>query len=314
MLIAHISDLHVLVPGDLAYNVVNTNPLVESAIAHMANLSPEIVVITGDLVHNAQIAEYQRLKSILSQLTMPVYLLPGNHDNRDLIRQVFTEHTYLPRTGCLQYTVEGHPLRLIMLDTNVPGKGHGELDSDRIDWLDQQLSHHPHQPTLLFMHHPPFNTGIDLMDSIGLISHQALAAVVKKYDCIERIGCGHTHRPIQTRWAGTLAYTVPSPVHQVSLDLSTPSQASTFTMEPPAYQIHLWNSDRGLVSHLQYVNAYEGPYPFSNWFAHQYLQPPFFAAAFFRSRLFRSRFFPQPLFSQPLLSSHCSLQGFGDRP
>lgn len=262
MLIAHISDLHVLAPGELAYGVVDTNPMVERAMTHLAHLAPDLIVITGDLVHNVELIEYQQLKSILSRLTMPVYLLPGNHDSRELIRKVFTDHTYLPSTGFLQYTVEGHALRLIMLDTNVSGEGRGELDASCLQWLDQQLSQQPTQPTLLFMHHPPFTTGIDLMDGLGLTGRDALAKIVEKYDCIERIGCGHIHRPIQTLWAETLAYTVPSPVHQVSLDLSGSAQAATFTMEPPAYQLHLWQPGNGLVSHTQYINAYDGPYPF----------------------------------------------------
>ncbi|MEL6938761.1 MAG: phosphodiesterase [Cyanobacteria bacterium J06598_1] len=262
MLIAHISDLHVMGPGNLAYDIVDTGPMVEKAIAHIATLSPDLVVITGDLVHNVQPAEYQRLKTILSALSMPVYLIPGNHDSRDLIRTTFTSHTYLPSTGYLQYTLQSGPLRLIMLDTNVPGKGHGELDDERLTWLDEQLSEQPHQPTIIFMHHPPFTTGIDMMDGYGLSGLDQLESIIQKYSCIQRIGCGHVHRPVQKLWAGTLAYTVPSPVHQVSLDLSATAQAATFTMEPPAYQLHLWNDQTGLVSHTQYINSYDGPYPF----------------------------------------------------
>jgi 3',5'-cyclic-AMP phosphodiesterase len=262
MLIAHISDLHVMAAGELAYGVVDTYPMVARAIAHIAQLAPDIVVITGDLVHSVQRVEYQRLKALLQPLTMPLYLLPGNHDSRDLIREVFTDHAYLPSTGFLQYTVEDYPVRLMMLDTNVPGEGRGELDASRLQWLDEQLNKQPQQPTLLFMHHPPFITGLDLMDGFSLTGSDALATIVKKYDCIERIGCGHIHRPIQTRWAGTLVYTVPSPVHQVSLDLSGADQAATFVMEPPAYQLHLWRANLGLVSHTQYIDRYDGPYPF----------------------------------------------------
>jgi len=262
MLIAHISDLHVMVQGELAYGVVDTTPMVERAIAHIANLNPDVVIITGDLVHSVKPAEYHRLKEILQQLTMPVYVVPGNHDSRELIKETFTKHSYLPQKGYLQYTVEDYPLRFIMLDTNVPGKGHGELDSVRLNWLDQQLGQQPDRPTLIFMHHPPFTTGIDMMDGYGLKGMTALEDVIKKYECIKRIGCGHVHRPSQTLWAGTLAYTVPSPVHQVSLDLIASAKSATFTMEPPAYYLHLWTQESGLVTHTQYVNEYEGPHKF----------------------------------------------------
>lgn len=262
LLLAHISDLHVMVPGELAYGIVDTGPMVERAIAHLTQTNPDLVIITGDLVHQVKLAEYQRLKKMLAPLKMPVYIIPGNHDSRELIRQVFTDHTYLPTAGYLQYTVEDYPLRLIMLDTNVPGQGHGEIDTARLTWLDQQLAQQPNRPTLLFMHHPPFTTGIDLMDGYGLHGLTDLEAIVKKYSCIKCIGCGHIHRPIQALWAGTLAYTVPSPVHQVSLDLVGDAKSATFVMEPPAYQLHLWDETSGLVSHLQFINQYDGPYSF----------------------------------------------------
>ncbi|MEM6597249.1 MAG: phosphodiesterase [Cyanobacteria bacterium P01_C01_bin.69] len=262
MLIAHISDLHVMVPGELAYGVVDTGPMVERAIAHLQTRNPDLIVISGDLVHSVTREEYLQLKTMLAPLPMPVYLMPGNHDSRELIRDVFNHHTYLPSSGYLQYTVENYPLRLIMLDTNVPGEGRGELDAERLTWLDTQLSQQPDKPTLLFMHHPPFTTGIELMDGYSLSGLAELESIVTKYSCIQRIGCGHIHRPIQKLWAGTLAYTVPSPVHQVSLDLNATAKAATFTMEPPAYQLHLWQKDSGLVSHTQYINDYEGPYSF----------------------------------------------------
>ena len=267
MLLAHISDLHVMIEGNLAYGIVDTGPMVEKAIAHIKSLSPDAVVISGDLVHEVKIDEYERLKEMLSVLEMPVFLMTGNHDSRDFIRQVFANYDYLPAQGFLHYTVEDYPVRLIMLDTNVLGEGRGALDSARLQWLDSQLAAQPDRPTLIFMHHPPFSTGIKMMDGLGRTGADELAEIVRKYDCVERVGCGHLHRPIQKRWAGTLAYTVPSPVHQVSLDLVSDSDYSSFVMEPPAYQLHLWREGEGresagLVSHVQYINSYDGPYTF----------------------------------------------------
>jgi 3',5'-cyclic AMP phosphodiesterase CpdA len=99
------------------------------------------------------------------------------------------------------------------------------------------------------------------MDRIGLANADALHAIVQRHPQVERVLCGHLHRPIQVRWAGTLASTAPSPAHQVALDLAedAPSQ---FVMEPPAYQLHRWHPGTGLVSHTAYVGAFDGPYPF----------------------------------------------------
>ncbi|MFX8389412.1 hypothetical protein ABTL55_19310, partial [Acinetobacter baumannii] len=90
---------------------------------------------------------------------------PGNHDARDALREVFPDHAYLPKTGFLQYTVEGLPVRLVALDTLMPGKGYGVLGAERLDWLEARLGESD-RTTILFMHHPPFECGVDAFDGI----------------------------------------------------------------------------------------------------------------------------------------------------
>ena len=129
MLIAQISDMHLKGEGELLYGRIDTTGFLERAVAHVNALDPrpDIVLATGDLVDNGKPEQYANLKRVLAPLEMPVYLIPGNHDARDAMRAAFPEHGYLPADGFLQYTVEGLPVRLIALDTLVPGKGHGEL-------------------------------------------------------------------------------------------------------------------------------------------------------------------------------------------
>lgn len=79
---------------------------------------------------------------------------------------------------------------------------------------------------------------------------------------VEAVLCGHLHRPIQCRWADTIAMTAPSPAHQVALDLRQDDPGLGFTMEPPAILLHLWRPGPGLVSHTSYVGAFDGPHPF----------------------------------------------------
>ncbi|MEM9809469.1 MAG: phosphodiesterase, partial [Cyanobacteria bacterium P01_D01_bin.56] len=165
--IAQISDLHVQTPGQLAYGVVDTNTLVADAIAQLSRLNPapDVVVASGDLVHNGTVAEYEHLTSLLVPLQCPVYLMPGNHDHRDHLRQMFSDHTYLVNGKThLSYVVEDYAIRMVMLDSIIPGKGQGCVDAERLLWLEQQLSSNPDKPTMLFMHHPPFATGIPWMD------------------------------------------------------------------------------------------------------------------------------------------------------
>ncbi|MEL6161421.1 MAG: phosphodiesterase [Cyanobacteria bacterium J06623_5] len=263
MIIAQISDLHVLAGDDRAYGIVDTNSLVAGAIAHINQLTPQpdCIVASGDLVHYGTLAEYQQLKTLLSALKVPVYLLPGNHDSRENMRKIFPEHTYWPTDSeYLHYIVKTPDVQMIMLDTIVPGEPHGEIDGPRLTWLQTQLEASPQLPTLIFMHHPPFITGIPMMDSIGLRGSDKLSQLIQQHPQVERITCGHLHRSIYRRWAGTVATTQPSLVHQVVLDMKT-EFGGTFAMEPPAYQLHIWTHD-SVVSHTVFVGPFDGPYPF----------------------------------------------------
>ncbi len=223
-----------------------------------------MVVATGDLVHRGQVAEYEILRSLLLPLEIPIYLLPGNHDEHQALCSVFGNTPSLPVAGnhTLHYLVDSHPIRLLLLDTVVPHQEYGVLDAAQLQWLDHQLSVAPEKPTILFMHHPPFATGIDSMDQIGLQDSEVLAEVVARHKTVERIAAGHLHRPIFGRWANTVVSTAPSLVHQVSLDLY-PNANGSFVMEPPAYQLHLWHQTAYLITHVAYVDPYPGPYPFS---------------------------------------------------
>lgn len=266
MIIVQLSDLHVRPPGIAAYDRVRTNDMLREAIEHVNALRPrvDVVVVTGDLVHAGDVAEYTMLRQLLAGLEMPVYLVPGNHDDRGNFREIFADSDYLPTEGeFLHYAIEDHPVRLIGLDTVVPGAAGGELCERRRAWLEETLAAAPGRPTVIFMHHPPFRTGIEHMDVIALqdADAEALGRLVERHPRIERVLCGHVHRPIQVRWRGTLASTAPSTAHQVVLDLR-PGAAGAFALEPPGYQIHIWSEDAGVVSHTASVGRFDGPHSF----------------------------------------------------
>ncbi|ERN42919.1 putative phosphohydrolase [Rubidibacter lacunae KORDI 51-2] len=264
-LIAQISDLHVQTPGQLAYGVVDTNRLVAQAIAQINQLQPhpDAIVASGDLVQHGTIDEYETLKTILSPLRSPLFLMPGNHDCRANLRQVFTHQPFsLSPLGHLSYAVDCDPLRLILLDNTHPKKKAGWLDEQRLKWLAHQLEEAPQSPTIIFMHHPPFLTGIPWMDRHQLEGERELKALVAKHQQVERVSCGHLHRGMYCRWAGAIASAQPSLVHQGGLELR-PDTPSQFVMEPPAYQLHIWKN-QSLISHIAFIGKFDGPYRFSD--------------------------------------------------
>jgi 3',5'-cyclic AMP phosphodiesterase CpdA len=262
MLILQITDTHIKHPGKLAYSYVDTEAMLRRCVDQVMRLDPlpDVVVLTGDLVDLGLPEEYAHLRRILAPLRMPVYAIPGNHDDRDAMRHAFRDGGYLPATGFLHYAVDDWPVRLIGLDTLIPMQGGGELCSDRLGWLEDTLARRPSVPTLIMMHHPPFATGIAHMDRIGLDNRDAFTAIMARHPQVQTILCGHLHRSIQAVVGGRRTTTCPSPAHQVALDL-TPDGPSAFRMEPPGYMLHLWR-DGALISHTEAIGDYAGPYPF----------------------------------------------------
>lgn len=263
-LIAQISDMHIKTRGALSYRVVDTARHLRECIAHIKGLkqTPDIVVATGDLTDFGHPDEYELLREILGELPLPLYLIPGNHDDRANLRAAFPDHIYLiQQPEFVQYVIEDLPLRIIALDTTIPGESGGTLCAARLGWLEAQLRARPERPTLILMHHPPFNTLIGHMDRIGLSNAGAFKAVLANHPQVLAVLCGHLHRPIDTVWRGILMSTSPSPAHQVTLDLSEDAP-SCFMMEPPAYRLHAWSQENGWLSHTAYVGKFDGPFPF----------------------------------------------------
>ena len=267
MLLCQITDLHIKAERKLAYGRVDTAGMLERCVAAILRLAPapNAVLITGDLVDRGSDAEYELLAQLIAPLStqgnLPVYLVAGNHDEREALRRNFPAHSYLRQWApFVQYAIDAHALRIVALDTVIPGQGGGLVCAERLDWLDRTLSQAPEQPTVILMHHPPFVTGIGHMDRVGLDHSDALEAVVLRHPQVERVMCGHLHRSIQARFGGTVASTCPSTAHQVALDLGQPSP-DNFVMEPPGYQLHFWNGKQ-LVTHTAVLGDFAGPYPF----------------------------------------------------
>ena len=260
MLIAQITDTHILEPGELAFGLIDTSARLAACVTRLNALEtpPDVVVATGDLVDSGSEREYRQLRRLLSPLRAPVYVIPGNHDSRTNLRQVFGEDGYIPDDSpYLHYTVEDYPVRIVAIDTVIEGEAGGIVDELRLDWLATRLAEDRTRPTIVIMHHPPFATGIAHMDGMNCANADALAHVIEKNPQVERILCGHVHRAIQCRFAGTVAMIGPSTAFQVALDFD-PDMPARWTDEPPGFALHYWRKGAVLASHICYV-ANPGP-------------------------------------------------------
>jgi 3',5'-cyclic AMP phosphodiesterase CpdA len=264
MLLVQITDLHIKRVGASAYHRMDTAARLSRCVERLNALTPrpDAVLITGDLTDQGTEDEYRHLAQRLAPLKMPVYLMIGNHDSRGALRAVFDDGYLHTGNPFVQYTVDIGAVRIIALDSQWPQQSAGTLCGARLAWLEQQLDVARDRPVVIALHHPPFDTGIRHMDNMGLEprARAQLAALVGAHPNIERILCGHLHRSIYTRFAGTVASTTPSTAHQVALDLREDALPE-FVMEPAAFTLHQWTPAMGLVSHHAYIDAFDGPYP-----------------------------------------------------
>src|SRR5215470_4584244 len=153
--IAQISDLHIKPPGTLAYGRVDTAKALERCVATLNAFAPapDFVVISGDLADAPTADEYDHLERLLAPLKLPFAGIPGNHDSREMMRAAFPNAAYAFASGPLNQKIEVGELDLLLLDSSVPGKPHGELDAQTLRWLDATLASTGGRPALVFLHH-----------------------------------------------------------------------------------------------------------------------------------------------------------------
>ena len=266
LLIAQISDLHIKRPGVLAYGQVDTAAALTRCVATLNAFRPrpELVVISGDLADTPVAEEYEHLNRLLAPLEIGFAAVPGNHDSRELMRAALPKGGYAQSTGPLNSLHAVGPLDLVLLDSSVPGKPHGELEAPTLAWLDATLALSSTRPALIFLHHPPFVTGIHHMDVQNLRNAGALANVLRRHPRARLVAAGHVHRAALTQFLGIPATICPAPNHAVALDLED-SLPPSFKVEPPAFHLHTWFSGEhfgDLITHHVPIGDFPGPFPF----------------------------------------------------
>jgi 3',5'-cyclic AMP phosphodiesterase CpdA len=229
------------------------NPVsgLRAAVAAVRELrpGPDAVLVTGDLVEHGADAEYDAVRELLAPLAgVPLLALAGNHDDRAALRR----HFDVSGEGAepVQYARTLGPLRVVVLDSTIPGEDAGRLDQPRLDWLDASLAEEPAMPTLIALHHPPLRTGSAAWDALGIpdAERHALAEVVARHPQVRRIAGGHVHRPVVAELADCPVVSAPSTYLQARFDLR--AQELDVVPEPSGFAVHLLLEDGELVTHV----------------------------------------------------------------
>jgi Icc protein len=243
--LAQISDTHVRADdgGESARQL-------KRAMAQAKDYNADIILLTGDLVNDERADEYAVLAEALIDPPAPLFLMPGNHDDRALIRSFFPQHRYLPREGFLSYVIDDFPVRIVAVDQVVPGETYGLLTSAGADWLDETLAAAPQTPTLVALHHPPFPTYDLLFDKIGLRDAGLFDSVIARHRQVGRVICGHHHRAAFGQSAHAPVVVAPSTSWTYGLALDEGQEIAPKTGEQPGWVLHAWSASGGFASHF----------------------------------------------------------------
>ena len=252
MLIAQISDTHILAPASEKPVAELRAGCLRRAVADINEQKPDAVIFTGDTTQHGSPEEYALLRELLAPLDAPLYLVPGNRDQKDSFRAAFSDHPHLAESDdFLHYAVEQHSVRMVGIDSTAPGERKGRFCGQRQAWLDRVLSEQPDRPTLLFIHHPPFDVGDHYVGGYRRPEEaKALADVVKGHSQVIGLLCGHVHWPVETRWAGIEARIMPS----IAIDVRK-GVDETEARGRPIYLLHRLLGASPLVSEARMADA-----------------------------------------------------------
>lgn len=260
MIIAQITDFHVGYqgPGQACQNAERLEQVL-GAINSLRK-KPDLILATGDLVEHGEVWAYEMLKQSLSSLSIPIHFLMGNHDARTPFRKVFP-HAEL-NDGFLQYAVDGHPVKIIALDTLNQGHHGGAFCQKREAWLKAELDKDLDTPTLIALHHPPIKSGIDWLTAQRNDSWVVrLRSLLTQYDNIVHIIAGHIHRNIYTQFAGTTISVSEAVAPQVKLELETidadiQDGRDLIVRSSPVFSLHHWDGI-SMTSHAETAHVGE---------------------------------------------------------
>ena len=181
----------------------DTNNSFQTILSNIrSNGLPELFLITGDLTQDHSIESYQWLKEQLDELAVPYIWMNGNHDDLRMMREVAPE--------ALSKQVLMNGWQLILLNSQVPGKVHGELNQQELALLRECLEQYPEHPTLIAFHHPAYQTNCQWLNDISLRNAEDFRALISQHPQVKVVLNGHIHQEMDLQIDGIHYYSTPS--------------------------------------------------------------------------------------------------------
>ncbi|MBU2935554.1 MULTISPECIES: phosphodiesterase [Pacificibacter] len=263
-----ITDTHIVEKGHLVCGVSDTNAALRKAVNSINNRLPALgqidcAIVTGDLTDNGTPEEYAHFAEIMADLKLPWIAIPGNHDNRNAMRNAFARQHWMPSFGPIQWLQDFGPFAVLGLDTLLEGAHHGELSAPAFTFVDEQLIKLAGKPLVVATHHPWMYSGIPEMDADNLRNGARLMELLEHYSGPIRMISGHVHRAITGQVGRVLCQISPSPCHSVNRD-QRKDAVHSLALEPGAVTFFTWHdgAQSGLISDILSLEKSAPPVPF----------------------------------------------------
>lgn len=252
MIIAQISDTHIALDTpdadvrmrDLALTVADINAL---------DPAPDVIVHTGDIVHNGRKDEYAQAAATLANACSPVYVVAGNKDNRTNLCETFSAIGYLAAdSDFVAYAIDDYPVRLIVLDTLCSGSNKGDFCHKRVSRLIDLIDAETAKPIAVFTHHPPFEVTVG-PHSLHFKTRNAMSRLRRALQHSGRVVAvfsGHVHRPV----AGHVANIPASVVPCIATTLRKGEYPADMKARP-VYQVHRFDPVWGFATETRIVGT-----------------------------------------------------------
>jgi Icc protein len=252
MIIVQTSDTHLVLDTPDADQRIRD---FERTVADLNALdpAPDVIVHTGDIVHNGRRDEYAEAVRILANARAPVYVLPGNKDDRANLRAAFSAAGYLsPDSAFVDYAVEDYPIRLIAVDTLSTASNRGDFCEERVRRLIGMIDAEASKPIAIFAHHPPFKVEVG-PDPINFETPEIMARLQQALQHSGRViavFCGHVHRSTSGH-VGRIPVMV-APCIATSL---RKGEYPTRMQTRPIYNVHRFDPIWGFVTETRIVGT-----------------------------------------------------------
>ncbi len=204
MFLAQISDTHFRSQNEKLYGFIDINAGNADVVCQLNALRerPDAVIVSGDIVNCGRPEEYRMARQILGGLDYPLFVIPGNHDDKahflEYLRPLCPQLGTDPQN--MRYAIDDFATRLLFIDSSLAGESKGWLTSETLNWLEAQLIAGGDKPTAVFMHHPPLPLGNAQMDRIACENGHLLLKLVERFPALVRIFCGHNHSLTLTQY------------------------------------------------------------------------------------------------------------------